>query len=815
MNAGARFLCIHGHFYQPPRENPWLEMVELQDGAAPYHDWNERITAECYAPNTAARILDQEGMVMGLLNNYAHMSFNVGPTLLSWLRTHAPQVARALLEADAESARTHHGHSNAMAQAYGHSILPLDRPRDRLTQVRWGIHAFRHFFGHRPEGMWLPETAVDVPTLEVLASEGILFTVLAPHQAARIRPLGKAQWTEVKGDLDVTRPYLCRLPSGRRIALFFYHGPVSRAVAFEGLLNDGESFYRRLLASFQPAEARAQLVHIATDGETYGHHHRFGEMALAYALHRALGDREVHLTNYGEFLEMAPPQWEVEIREATSWSCIHGLERWRSDCGCRVGGDPSWHQRWRAPLREALCWLKEALDEIFQEEGEGLLGDPWEARDSYIQVVLEPPGEAVEVFLDTKLIPKRDEALVSRSLKLLEMQRNGLLMFTSCGWFFNELSGIETTQVLLYAARAIQLARELGHDLEPSFLERLEKAPSNLSSFSNGRGVWEKKVLPSSVSLSKVVAQHGLRTLLKDKAPASEPPGFSVKQVQYRLESMGTAQVALGRVQVTCRRTLQRLDAIFGAIHFGGLDLTCFQKPCSSHEDWERVQIETRGCFQKHSVGELYAHMREQFPAPVYTLRDLPTDERRRLIRLILQDRFQDYIQTLDALAEHDLGMLEHLAAMAFPIPEPLVMAGTVYVNRRIERILEGLPEDGEALEDAQQLLTRSVCWGYKPDRERWAQLLTAQLHLALEGLAGDAGMRQRGLQSAELILEAAQRLGVSLNLWRAQNLLVESCEQRWYSFGTSLSQVEALARRMKIKENLLPWNRRQQGWPQ
>lgn len=810
MNAGSRFICIHGHFYQPPRENPWLEMVELQDGAAPYHDWNERITAECYAPNTAARILDREGMVIGLLNNYAHMSFNVGPTLLGWLRTHAPQVARSILAADTESTRTHHGHSNAMAQAYGHSILPLDSPRDRLTQVRWGIHAFRHFFGHRPEGMWLPETAVDVPTLEVLASEGILFTVLAPHQAARIRPLGKAQWTEVRGDLDITQPYLCRLPSGRRIALFFYHGPVSRAVAFEGLLNDGESFYRRLLASFQPGEARAQLVHIATDGETYGHHHRFGEMALAYALHRAIGDREVRLTNYGEFLEMAPPRWEVEIREATSWSCSHGLERWRSDCGCRVGGDPSWHQRWRAPLREALCWLKEALDKIFQEEGEGLLGDPWEARDGYIQVVLEPPGQGIEVFLDTKLIPKREEALVSRSLKLLEMQRNGLLMFTSCAWFFDELSGIETTQVLLYAARAIELARELGHDLEPGFLERLEKAPSNLSSFSNGRGVWDKRVLPSSVSLSKVVAQHGLRSLFKDKPPASEPPGFSLKQVQHRVESMGTAQVALGRVQVTCRRTLQTLDAIFGAIHFGGLDLSCFQRPCSSHEDWERVQAETLGWFQKHSVGELYAHMRDQFSAPVYTLRDLPTDERRRLIRLILQDRFQDYIHTLDALAEHDLGMLEHLAAMAFPIPEPLVMAGTVHVNRRIERILEGLPRDGQALADAQQLLTRSVRWGYKPDREKWAQLLTAQLHLAVEGLAGDAGMRQQGLQGAELILEAAQRLGASLNLWRAQNLLVEACEQRWYSFGTSMSQVEALARKMKIKENLLPWNRRQ-----
>lgn len=804
-----RFICIHGHFYQPPRENPWLEMVELQDGASPYHDWNQRITAECYAPNTAARILDQEGMVQGLLNNYEYMSFNVGPTLTGWLSTYAPEVKEALLEAHRRSQSRHAGHSNALAQPFGHSILPLDSPRDRLTQLRWGIKAYSKFFGNEPEGIWLPETAVDLATLEALAQEGILFTILAPHQALRVRPAGHLSWSLVKDDLNITRPYLCRLPSGRHINLFFYHGPISRGVAFEGLLRDGETFYNTLLAAFRQDLDGPQLVHLATDGETYGHHHHFGEMALAYVFHKALADPSVSLTNYGEFLELSPPTWEVEIKEGTSWSCVHGLERWRSECGCRVGGPPEWHQRWRAPLREALNWLKQSLDRIFEEEGSQVLKDPWEARDKYVGVFLEPSEAAVEAFWRVHKAPRVKPEARQKALKLLEMQRHGLLMFTSCGWFFDEISGLETTQILRYAARALQLARELGEDLEEGFLRILERAPSNVAAFGNGRRVWEAQVLPSVVEPPRVAAQFAVRTLFGERHLSEEIPGYGIQGLCHRLESAGTARVALGKVRITSRRTTQSLDYQYVAIHFGGLDLACFQKPYVFEEQWRSLEQEVRKRIRDLSIGELYTWLRHDFPPPVFHLKDLFIDEQRRIILLMLEDRFQDYVNTLESLAENDLGMLEHLAVMGFPIPEALVTAATVHVTRRIQRIIKELPQEGERIEEAAELLERASVWGYKPDKVGWARLISQQVESDLEALRDKPEEAPRFFQGCISALQAARKLNISLELWRAQNLFVSVCEESWWEFGEALEKAEELAWEMRIRENLLPWRRK------
>jgi len=804
-----RFICIHGHFYQPPRENPWLELVELQDGAAPYHDWNQRITAECYAPNSAARILDPEGMVQGLLNNYEHMSFNVGPTLTSWLALHAPEVKEALLEAHRRSQSRRGGHSNALAQPFGHSILPLDSQRDRLTQLRWGIQAFSQFFGSKPEGMWLPETAVDLATLDLMAQEGILFTVLAPHQALRVRPVGHSSWSRVKEDLDITQAYLCKLPSGKHINLFFYHGPLSRGVAFEGLLRDGEYFYNRILAAFPLDPGGPSLVHLATDGETYGHHHRFGEMALAYVLHRAMEDPSVRLTNYGEFLELSRPSWEVEIREGTSWSCAHGLERWKSDCSCRVGGPPEWHQRWRAPLREALNQLKQDLDRIFEKMGSLVLRDPWEARDKYIGVLLEQSGEALESFWKAHRAPGAEPQEKQKAFKLLEMQRQGLLMFTSCGWFFDEISGIETTQILRYAARAIQLARQLGEDLEEGFLSVLEKAPSNLPALKDGRGVWEAQVKPWVVEPPRLVAQFGVRTLFREKYAPGEIPAYIIQGLSNRVESTGAARVALGKARVISRRTTESMDYLYAAIHFGGLDLACFQKPCCSQQDWNLLEQETRKKIKEASVGELYSWMRGEFPDPVLHLKDLFIDEQRRLIQVMLEDRFQDYVNTLESLAEYDLGMLEHLAAMGFPIPDALVMAARVYVTRRIQKILEELPQDGERLEEAAELLERSSAWGYKPDKTGWARLLSQNMESGLEALQERPTEAFRVFYACMAALKAARKLGISLELWRAQNLFIRACEQNWWEFGGALEAAEELAREMRIREKLLPWRQR------
>lgn len=804
-----KFICIHGHFYQPPRENPWLEMVELQDGASPFHDWNQKITAECYAPNTAARILDPEGMVQGLLNNYEYMSFNVGPTLSCWLSTYAPEVKEALLEAHRRSQSRHGGHSNALAQPFGHSILPLDSPRDRLTQLRWGVQAFFKFFGSEPEGLWLPETAVDLATLDAMAQEGILFTILAPHQALRVRPAGHCSWSPVGDDLDITRPYLCRLPSGRHINLFFYHGPISRGVAFEGLLRDGESFYSWLLAAFRQDLEGPQLVHVATDGETYGHHHRFGEMALAYVFHKALRDPCVNLTNYGEFLELSPPTWEVEIKENTSWSCAHGLKRWNSDCGCRVGGPAEWNQKWRAPLREALNWLKQGLDRIFEEQGSGVLKDPWEARDRYIGVLLEPPGEGLEAFWSAHANPRAKHEDRQKAFKLLEMQRHGLLMFTSCGWFFDELSGIEATQILRYAARALQLARELGEALEEGFLSILEKAPSNMSALGNGRRVWEAQVLPWVVEPERVVAQFGVRTLFRGRGASGEIPAYELEALRTEVKPVGTAMVALGKLRLTCRRTTQSLDYLYATIHFGGLDLACFQKPCGSEQDWSRLEREVRNRIRDLSIGELYTWMRQEFPPPVLHLKDLFIDEQRGLIQIMLEDRFQHYLNTLENLAEHDLGMLEQLALMGFPIPEALVTAATVHVTRRIHRILKGLPQDGGRLEEATELLEQASVWGYKPDKAGWARVLSQQMESDLEALQQRPEEASKVFQACISALKAARKLGITLELWRAQNLFIRICEASWWEFHKAFEAAEELAREMRIRESLLPWLRR------
>jgi len=495
------YICIHGHFYQPPRENPWFEAIECQPSARPYHDWNQRVAAECYEPNGVARILDRNGLIERIVNNYSRISFDFGPTLLSWLETEDPATYRRILEADLESRERFSGHGSALAQAYNHALLPLCNRRDKVTQIRWGIGDFSRRFGRPPEGMWIPETAADLETLDLMAQAGLKFAILAPHQARRVRKRGERSWrTLANSDIDSTMAYAIVLPSGRRMALFFYDGPISRAVGFEKLLADGAAFASRLLGAFSTERNWPQLVHMATDGETFGHHHRFGDMALAFALH-ALESGPARLTNYGEYLERHPPTQLVEIWENSSWSCPHGIGRWKEDCGCATGAHPGWQQKWRAPLREALDWLRDRLQSLYDTDAARLVKDPCAARNAYIDVLLDRSPEAVERFLDGHQTHALGAGERVRILKLLELQRHAQLMYTSCGWYFDDISGIEAVQVLEYAARAIQLAEELtgGPGLEPAFLEILQKGPSNEPGLGSGRDVYQKFVKPAMV----------------------------------------------------------------------------------------------------------------------------------------------------------------------------------------------------------------------------------------------------------------------------------------------------------------------------
>lgn len=552
-------VCIHAHFYQPPRENPWLEEVEPEPSASPYHDWNERITAECYAPNGAARITDSDGRIEAIRNNFASISFNFGPTLLGWMELKAPATYAAILEADAESMDRFDGHGSALAQPYNHMIMPLATPRDRRTQVAWGVAGFRRRFGRDPEGMWLPETAVDLDTLEALAESGIRFTVLAPSQAARVRLQGGEWWDVGEEGPDTTVSYRQLLPSGREMALFFYDGPTSRAVAFEKLLDDGESLAGRLMEIVRSRDdAGGGLVHIATDGETYGHHHGHGDMALAVALGSIEREPGVRLSNYALYLAEHPPEHEVQISEDTAWSCAHGVERWRSDCGCSTGGEADWNQAWRAPLRDSLDGLSSDLARVFEQKARGVLKDPWKARDAYIEVVLGSDAERA-AFLEAWFIGDGDEDRAV-ALRLLEMQRCAMLMFTSCGWFFNDLAGIETRQVLLYAARALDLADSAGAtDIREPFLEKLSEARGNGPEAKNGREVLLEESRAARISAPDIAADWVARRVAG--APEWDYVVWRADGRWATAEAPEERSMA-GRVRVTDRRTASHTDFI-------------------------------------------------------------------------------------------------------------------------------------------------------------------------------------------------------------------------------------------------------------
>lgn len=485
----SKYVCIHGHFYQPPRENPWFNRLELQDSAAPYHDWNQRITEECYWPNARAKSYDIEKNSEILVNNYEKISFNFGPTLLSWLRVNHPDLLQSIIDADQKSKIKQRGHGNAIAQAYHHMILPLANSRDKFTEIYWGIKDFEYYFKRKPEGLWLPETAVDVESLELMSNMGIKFTILAPNQVKRVRPLKSDTWSE---NFSTTIPYLYKLNSGRSINIFIYDGRLSQAVAFESLLTNGDMFVSRILQDEQEYAFSNQLIHFATDGETYGHHHPHGDMALAYSLQAIERTKDVQLTNYARFIEIEPPQYEIEIHPNSSWSCAHGIERWRNHCGCSTGNQ-DWEQNWRAPLRDALDWLRDKVSPLYEQNAGLFLRNPWEARNDFIRVINN--AYCYPSFLEQHARRRLTADEAACALKWCGLQRNALLMYTSCGWFFDEPSRLETIQLLKYASRVMQLVKQLTHyDLEYKFIEKLLQMRSNIPEFANGAVIYQRLV---------------------------------------------------------------------------------------------------------------------------------------------------------------------------------------------------------------------------------------------------------------------------------------------------------------------------------
>ena len=784
MAAAKRFICIHGHFYQPPRENPWLETVEAQDSAAPYHDWNERICAECYAPNGAARIVNARNLITRIVNNYSRISFNFGPTLLSWLKENAPRTHRMILEGERRSRKNFRGHSSAMAQIYNHVIMPLASTRDRITQIRWGIADYENNYGATPEGMWLPETAADSESLELLAQHGIKFTLLAPSQCKRIRPLKEgAEWTDTPGaTVDTTRPYLVRFESGVSIAVFFYNGPTSRAIAFEGLLNSGEHFAARLKGGFKD-HAQPQLVSVATDGESYGHHHKHGEMALAYTLFLLEKDKNVKLTNYASFLDQFPPDYECEIVENTSWSCAHGVERWRSNCGCN-GGRPGWDQQWRTPLRQALDELRDALGPLTEQEGGMHFRDVWAARDSYICVILDRSPESVDSFFRDHASHTLSDAERVRALELMEMQRHAQLMYTSCGWFFDDISGIEAVQIIAYAARVLQLARDLFGEqasaLESAFLTRMAQARSNVPSAGDGAQIYAKCVATKQLRLEQVAAHYAISSVFSTFPEETDLFCYRVRRISFDIYTSGRGRLGLGRAHIASAITGHQQSFSFAVLHFGDQNITAAVKAYSDADasDFAAFAAQAAENVQNADFPAVIRQIDRTFDHAGYSLTSLFSDEQRRIVHLILNSTLWDIENSLTTIYQDHASLLHYLSQAGLPKPPALTLAASFAINAGLRRALETDPVDQALLRSflslakADQIPMETATLSYIVDQRMKRAMVEMQMS------AGSLEMLDRALSLARTLIE----LPFDLNLWQAQNIWYEILRTSGYA---------------------------------
>lgn len=950
-----KYVCIHGHFYQPPRENPWLNKVEMQDSAYPYHDWNHRITAECYARNTASRFLDGKGRIIQIVNNYSRISFNFGPTLLEWMEKNSPDVYDGILQADKESQKRFSGHGSALAQVYNHMIMPLASDKDKQTQVKWGISDFQKRFGRFPEGMWLGETAVDTATLEILAENGIKFTILSPYQAKRVRPLleeepkeetnsvkeqeetgetenksgtekekkvaplaseeklghassgkstdsplqqeetpGKAhekevipgdiiteqqqtsdnqggktteentptedpekipatqatyseaitkqvsstakkgpevaqleeeqvdqiketeqldspleeqetdndekvpkdsqedQWADVVGGkVDPRNAYLCKLPSGRTITLFFYDGPISQGIAFERLLDNGELFAQRLLDQVKNGEGDPKMINIATDGETYGHHHRFGEMGLSYCLHVIQNSDQADLTIYGEYLEKHPPQYEVEIIENTSWSCYHGVERWRSNCGCNTGGREGWNQEWRAPLRNAFDYLRDNIEPLFEKEMKALVDDPWRARDNYINVILDRSPENVDLFFKEHTIKylKPDEQV--SVLKLLEMQYHAMLMYTSCGWFFDEVTGIESMQDILYAARAIQLAREVtGKNFEPGFLKILEQAKSNIPEFKDAAHAYQKFVKPAVVDLHRVGAHYAVSSIFSEYPEESHIYSYTATTKQYHLNEAGKYKLGMGKVVLKSEVTREEHMISFGVLYLGDHHIFGGVREFNNDQAFAEMRTEMEDAFNKSNVHEIIILLDKHFGTHNYSFWHLFKDDQKKILDKVLSHTSVAVEGMLRQLYENNYPILQAIKELNIPFPHPLKVPLEFVVNARLKRLIESDKLDFEELERIKEEVLRL---SISLDSLTLDFIATERITSMMDSLFKNPFDIDL-IKQVVRYLEVFKGLPLTLDLWRSENLafIIRRIHYEGFLYKSEIGDVEA-----------------------
>ncbi len=686
MENHDKYLTIHGHFYQPPRENPWLEEIELQESAHPSHNWNERVCKECYSPNSVSRIADDRGRILQIINNYEYLSFNFGPTLLSWMEKYAKKTYARILEADKLSQEAHSGHGNAMAQVYNHTIMPFCNEQDKITQTVWGIKDFKHRFKRKPEGIWLAECGVDEATLEVLADEGIKFTVLSPYQAQCVKKIGDKDFKDVSwGSIDPSMPYRCFLKNGKHIDIYFYDGAISKSVAFDNLLKDGGKFIARLNDGYVKDRCRPQLVNIATDGESYGHHTKFGDMALSYIFALKAEDWGFKITNYAEFLDKFPPTWEVKIKNETAWSCSHGIGRWECDCGCQTGGQPHWNQKWRTPLRKALDFLRDKLIILCEIEGNKYFKNFWDARNDYISVILDRSEKNINKFLTTHAKKKLNPKEKVLAIKLLEIQRQAMLMYTSCGWFFSEISGIETVQIMKYALMAIDLAKEFTkEDLERGFCQILSKAISNIPEFGTGEDIFNNFCKPSKIDIEQIVNHWAIMSAYEGFEEINSIYCYDVQNVKSKIvKNKDDSKLFIGKGEFVSKITTEKHEMIFVMFRNQEGRVYCAINKADK-KDFSKIKTEIEKAFKSGDEEKTTKVMKDTISKHFYMLKDVLIDKRKEALKKSISKKLRDMANIYEKLYENSKANIEHLIILGMDIPEAFRVSAKYTLAKRL-----------------------------------------------------------------------------------------------------------------------------------
>lgn len=759
--------------------NPWLDEIEEQLSAAPFHDWNQRINSECYAPNSRARLLNGAGRIKALINNFEFISFNIGPTLMSWIESNDPETYKRIIEADKKSAERFGGHHCAIAQPYNHMIMPLATERDKHTQIRWGLADFKHRFGRDAQGMWLPETAVDEATLRALIDNGIKFTILSQSQAKSVKE--RDQWVDLSqsgSTIDPSRAYEFRFDDSASIALFFYDGPISRAIAFEGLLRDGARLAQRALEGFNSARGWPEILPIATDGETFGHHQKFGEMALAAMIDRFERTKEISITNFSEYLALETPQVQARIFDNSAWSCAHGVERWRSDCGCAIDPSSSRNQKWRAPLREALDYLKSSIDQTFDEVGRSIFTDPWRARDKYIELILD--RSRVDEFLE-KHIPgaaRSNRKIRQDALSALEMEKESMLMFASCGWFFDDISGIETIQILSHAARAIEI---LGEFTETSKIERacasiLERAQSNYKEFRTGAHIWRERALARRLPMIEVGVNFAVAKSI-GKELEDYRRAFDIHADSELTETDGDNSISMYLLEIESKLTSKRDTFSVALISMGSRDMTVLAKKVGARSDFEKERGAIQTAWRSDSLISALRLVDSIYSAAngalTYRLEDLSPNARRAAQSKLIEPHIEKIKIIYNDLFSKNRKLIASLIESSGSLPIELKVAARYVMEEELNRALGDTENHSIATDKLRALISDIERWKLKPDLSALSKKMDEALAKLLRDILTDTAKRRAedDIEDFIAIFNFAESFAIQIDRWRLQNI--------------------------------------------